>query len=145
MAALTNYHKLGGFKQQKLFTVLEARSPKSRCQQGHSPSKGPKGWSPLAASGFRWLLLLCLVASDSLRPAGLLCPWDSPGKNTGVGSHLRLQGIFLTRELNPSPLHWQADFLPLSHQGITDLHWCSALNVTNAYFFCFSRISACNI
>ena len=39
--------------------------------------------------------------SDSLRPHGLqptslLCPWDSPGKNTGVGYHFLLQGIFLT-------------------------------------------------
>ena len=24
----------------------------------------------------------------------LLCPWDSPGKNTGVGCHFLLQGIF---------------------------------------------------
>ena len=36
------------------------------------------------------------VVSDSLRPHGLqparlLCPWDSPGKNTGVGSHSLLQ------------------------------------------------------
>ena len=28
----------------------------------------------------------------------LLCPWDSPGKNTGVGRHALLQGIFLTQE-----------------------------------------------
>ena len=27
---------------------------------------------------------------------GLLCPWDSPGKNTGVACHFLLQGIFLT-------------------------------------------------
>ena len=26
----------------------------------------------------------------------LRCPWDSPGKNTGVGCHALLQGIFLT-------------------------------------------------
>ena len=26
----------------------------------------------------------------------LLCPWDSPGKNTGVGCHVLLQGIFWT-------------------------------------------------
>ena len=26
-------------------------------------------------------------------PARLLCPWDSPGKNTGVGCHFLLQGI----------------------------------------------------
>ena len=61
------------------------------------------------------------VVSNSLRPHGLqqtrlLCPWDSPGKNTGMGSHLLLQGIFLTQESNPHLLcllHWQADYLPL--------------------------------
>ena len=35
----------------------------------------------------------------------LLCPWDSPGKNTGVGCHTLLQGIFLTQGLNPCLLH----------------------------------------
>ena len=40
--------------------------------------------------------------SDSLRPHGLmptrlLCPCDFPGKNTGVGHHFLLQGIFLTQ------------------------------------------------
>ena len=43
--------------------------------------------------------------SDSLQPfapqpAWFLCPWDSPGKNTGVGGHFLLQGIFLTQGLN---------------------------------------------
>ena len=33
-------------------------------------------------------------------PARLLCPWDSPGKNTGVGCHALLQGIFLTQGSN---------------------------------------------
>ena len=33
-------------------------------------------------------------------PARLLCPWDSPGKNTGVGCHFLLQGIFLTQGSN---------------------------------------------
>ena len=40
------------------------------------------------------------VVSDSLRPyelARYLCPWDSPGKNTGVGCRALLQGIFLIR------------------------------------------------
>ena len=31
----------------------------------------------------------------------LLCPWDFPGKNTGVGCHFLLQGIFATHGLNP--------------------------------------------
>ena len=30
----------------------------------------------------------------------LLCPWDSPGKSTGVDGHALLQGIFPTQELS---------------------------------------------
>ena len=45
------------------------------------------------------------VMSESLQPHRLLptrflCPWDYPGKNTGVGCHFLLQGIFLTQGLN---------------------------------------------
>ena len=40
-----------------------------------------------------------------------------PGKNTGVGCHFLLQGVFLTQELNPSLLHWQVDSLPLTSPG----------------------------
>ena len=45
----------------------------------------------------------CSVVSDSLWPHGLqpsklLCPWDFPGKNTGVGCHFLLQGIFPTHD-----------------------------------------------
>jgi len=43
----------------------------------------------------------------------LLCPWDFPGKYTGVGCHF-LQGIFWTQGSNPSLLHWQAHSLPLA-------------------------------
>ena len=31
---------------------------------------------------------------------GLFCPWNSPGRNTGVGSHFLLQGIFPIQSLN---------------------------------------------
>ena len=31
------------------------------------------------------------VRSHTQQPAGLLHPWDSPGKNTGVGCHFLLQ------------------------------------------------------
>ena len=53
-------------------------------------------------------------------PARLLCPWDSPGKSTGVDYFALLQGIFLTQGLNPhllSVLRWQAGSLPLSPPG----------------------------
>ena len=36
-----------------------------------------------------------------LQPASLLCLWNSPDKNAGVGSHSLRQGIFLTQESNP--------------------------------------------
>ena len=47
---------------------------------------------------------------QGLQPARLLCPWDFPGKNTGVGCHFLLQGIFLTQGSSSSLLsllHWQ--------------------------------------
>ena len=40
-----------------------------------------------------------------LYPIRLLCPWNSPGKNTGVVSHSFLQGIFLTQDSNLSLPH----------------------------------------
>ena len=43
-------------------------------------------------------LLFC--KSMNYSPARLLCPWDFPSKNTGVGSHAFLQGIFLTQGSN---------------------------------------------
>ena len=62
----------------------------------------------------------------SLQPFGPLhsrplCPWDFPGKNTGVGSHSPPQGIFLTQGLNQHLLHWQADSFPLAPSGAMDL------------------------
>ena len=43
-----------------------------------------------------------------MQPTRLLCPWDSPGKNTGGGCHALLQGIFLTQGSNPCLLHLPA-------------------------------------
>ena len=50
-------------------------------------------------------MLVASVVSSSLPPHGLeltrpLCPWDSPGTNTGVGCHFLLQGIFPTQGSN---------------------------------------------
>ena len=64
----------------------------------------------------------CSVMSDSLRPYGLqpaslLCPCDSPGKNTRVGCHSLLQGIFLTEGSNPDLLHCRQILYSLNHQG----------------------------
>ena len=42
---------------------------------------------------------------------------DSPSKNTGVGCHALLQGIFPTQGLNPGLLHCKQILYCLSHQG----------------------------
>ena len=51
-----------------------------------------------------------------LQPTKLSCPWDSPGKKTGVGCHSLLQRIFPTKESNPSILNWRQILYHLSHQ-----------------------------
>ena len=45
-------------------------------------------------------LRLTLLRLHGLQPTRLLCPWDSPGENTGVGCHAFLQGIFLAQGSN---------------------------------------------
>ena len=50
----------------------------------------------------------------------LLCPWDSPHKNNGVGCHALLQGISLTQGWNPCLLcllYWKEDPLSLAPPG----------------------------
>ena len=51
---------------------------------------------------YSWYSALAHLFNYSYR---LLRPWDSPGKNTGVGCHFLLQGIFLTQGSNPGLLH----------------------------------------
>ena len=52
-----------------------------------------------------------------LQPTRLLCPWSFSGKNTGVGCHFLLQGIFPTQGSTLCLLHWQAPSLLLLHLG----------------------------
>jgi len=62
----------------------------------------------------------CSVLSNSLWPCGLwptrlFYPWNSPGKNTGMGSYSLLRGIFLTQRLNPHLLHYRQILYPLEN------------------------------
>ena len=63
-----------------------------------------------------------LSLSDFLQPHGLqaarlLCPWNSPGKNTGVGCHSLLQGIFLIQGSSLGLLHCSQILYHLRLQG----------------------------
>ena len=58
----------------------------------------------------------CLVTSDSLQLNEFLCPWDSPGKNSGVDYHFLLQRSSQLR-----------DRTHLSHIGRWILYHCAIL------------------
>ena len=62
-----------------------------------------------------------------LQPTRLLCPWDSPGKNTGVGCHFLLQGIFLTQGSKLGLLHCRQI---LYHMSIREALYLMALILT---------------
>ena len=76
---------------------------------------------------------VCSIISDSLWshglwPTRLLCPWNFPGKNTGVGCHVPLQGIFLTRD-------WTHVFC-VSCTGRQILyHWATTESLYSSYSF----------
>ena len=58
--------------------------------------------------------LVWFFATHGLQPARLLCPWDFPGKNTGVGSLFLLHGL--------SPVRWVWKWGAFPHLG-KNLHW----------------------
>ena len=76
--------------------------------------------------------------------AWFLCPWDFPGKNTGMECRFFLQEIFLTQGSNPHFLLWWADSLTLSLQGgssfILDTH-----THTHIYIYKFQKTVRRNI
>ena len=65
----------------------------------------------------------------------LLYPCDSPGKNTGVGSHSLLQGIFLPQESNPGLLHCRQIFtywvMSEAHVYVTMCMYCKMITMVS--------------
>ena len=86
-----------------------------------------KGFLNAEPSGKPYLLMLCcsglshLVLSPCVpmgcSPPGSSVHGDSPGKNTRVGFHALLQGIFPSQGSNPGLLHCRQILHHLSHQG----------------------------
>ena len=67
-----------------------------------------------------------LLWPTGLQPTRLLCPWGFPRQEYwSVGSHLLLQGIFLTQELNLYLLHWQEP-----HIFVKQIHFVAHLKLT---------------
>ena len=92
-------------QQQNMYTPLN--SPiiftAKNIMEPHS-TKSEDWYSHPTVGVCRSVTSSCLWPRGLLR-ARLLCPGDSPGKNTGGGCHFLLQGIFLTQGSNPGLLH----------------------------------------
>ena len=99
-------------------------------RSGGCPTMGLSPSFPLAANltpeslarrGVVLIAELCPTLCDppwNVAPSGrLLCPWNSLGKNTGVGCHSLLQRIFLTQGSNMGLLRCRQILYRLSHQG----------------------------
>ena len=88
-----------------------------QCNEVHPPSQWGNNTS-----------MVLVVVFDSLRPhvcsqpSRLLCSWDSPGKNTGVGCHFLLQGMFATQGSNLGLPHCRQFLYHLNHQGSCRYH-----------------------
>ena len=77
--------------------------------------------------GFSMQSISCSAVSNFLQPhrhTGLLWPWDSPGRKSGVGLSSLLQGIFSTQVSNPGLLHCRQILYHLIHQGQSSPNHC---------------------
>ena len=114
--------KLHPYFQNIFFTLLSALSDNSSVPLPQ-PLVIPKVFSVFVVLP---VLSVCLHAQsyptlcNPMESSRLVCPWDFPDKNTGVGCHFLPHMIFLTQGLSPHLLcllYWQADSLSLNHWG----------------------------
>ena len=75
-----------------------------------------------------------------LQLSRLLCPWNSPSKNTGVGCHSLLQGIFLARGLNPGLPYCRQILYHMNHQGSPSVPITNSTNSSAFYTMPYSRV-----
>ena len=103
---------------------------------------GQKTFFPLYNALHVCCVLSRFIVSNSVQPYGLqptrlLCPWDSPGKNTGVGCDALLQGIFPTR-IKLASLMFPVHFLYLMQ--IAKVHFPSPFKVRFCPVTCFVQM-----
>ena len=81
-----------------------------------------------AAKSLQSCLTLC-DPIDGSQPTRLPCPWDSPGKNTGVGCHFRLQcmKVKLLSRVQPSATPWTAAYQAPSPMGFSRQEYWSGV------------------
>ena len=113
-------------EREAIQTVLAWEGGRAQCrpQAAHSMVKircGKHWQRNRHGNGGGALSCVRLSRPHGLQPTRLLCPWDSPGKSTGVGCHFLLQGTFPT----PGLLHCRQMIYQLSYEeSPKGLHNC---------------------
>ena len=95
----------------------EATAMRSPCTTMKSCPHWPqleKAWPSAAKNKWKWKLLSC---GQLFATPWTICPWNSPGQNTGVGSLSLLQEIFPIQGLNPGRPHCRQILYHLSYEG----------------------------
>ena len=77
-----------------------------------------------------WLSHVWLFVTPWTVACQFLCPWNSPGQNTGLGNHSLLQQIFPTQGVNPGLLHLRVGSLPAE---------LSQYKIKSCFFFFFFK------
>ena len=87
-----------------------------------------------------YIFFVVLVAQSCLTLCDpMVCPWNPPGKNTGVGCHSFLQGIFLAQGSNLGLLHHRQFLYHLSYQG-SPIYSLVILFNMNVHMLCWRNI-----
>ena len=101
-------------------------------------------WAMLIISVFFqfWCMHACSVMSDSLRPHRLqpnrlLCPWDLPGKNTGVGCHFLLWGNLPSPGIKPTSPALVGEFFTIAPPGKPSFGAGATEVITRCFHFYF--------
>ena len=100
-----------------LFTLFLLLFPFPRANRGLVVNSSTGAHHLLLQEMQRGSWLIVNVQTGASLSLTSLCPWNSPGKNTGVDSHSLLQGLFPTQGLKPGLLHCRWILYHLSHQG----------------------------
>ena len=116
-----------GFSRQERWSGLPFPSPM------HESEK--RKWSHSVVSDSLW--------PHGLQPTRLLCPWDFPGKSTGVGCHcLHYKTLFSWKVLHIRQIFWQPHLLSLcvflSVLPLASIYWQAVISVSKQLFWCWA-------
>ena len=132
-------HCLPELAQTYVHRVSDAIQPSHHLSPPSPPVLSLSQHQGLSSELALCISIICSVVSKYLQPHGLkltslLCPWGFPAKNTGVGCHFLLWGIFPTQGSNSGLLHCRLPSEPpkLKQKWLTRGHYLWGNHWTHA-------------